>query len=142
MKLPYRIIQFDASGNYAGYRQSPSRTEFEAHPHTFEVAEPPARPVLDGDGWREMTAAEIEAADQPTQREIELSDALQAWAGYCDAAGLDTPATGLAELQGALRGAVAAGAVDRDDAQSLGLELCGLAIEIGALGGNMKQLEV
>ena len=65
-KLPYRLIRFDQSGNYAGYIVSPKRIDVEGYT-VFPVDAPPSNPVLDGDGWREMTEQEI--ADIEAQKE-------------------------------------------------------------------------
>ena len=65
-KLPYKLIRFDADGNYAGYIVSPKRADVDGYT-VFAVDAPPSNPVLDGDGWREMTDQEI--ADIEAQRE-------------------------------------------------------------------------
>jgi len=67
-KLPYRLIRFDQSGRYAGYIVSPRRSDVEGYTY-FAVDAPPSNPVLDGDGWREMTEQEI--ADITEQKEAE-----------------------------------------------------------------------
>ena len=57
-KLPYQLIRFDQSGNYAGYIVSPKRVDVEGYT-VFPVDAPPSNPVLDGDSWREMTEQEL-----------------------------------------------------------------------------------
>jgi len=65
-KLSYKLIRFDADGNYAGYVVSPKRVDVEGYT-VFAVDAPPSNPVLDGDSWREMTEAEL--ADIEAQKE-------------------------------------------------------------------------
>ena len=65
-KLPYKLIRFDADGNYAGYIVSPKRVAVEGYTF-FAVDFPPSNPVLDGDSWREMTEQEL--ADIETLKE-------------------------------------------------------------------------
>jgi len=60
-KLPYKIIKFDAEGNYLGYVVSPSNADIDGVTW-FGVDSQPANPVLNAaasDGWREKTADEL-----------------------------------------------------------------------------------
>jgi len=77
-KLPYKLIRFDQSGNYAGYVVSPKRVDVDGYTY-FAVDAPPSNPVLDGDSWREMTEQEI--ADITEQKEAERIAGLAATHG-------------------------------------------------------------
>lgn len=59
-KLPYRIIIFNKAGIFLRYKESPKQSDVDGLIF-FGVESRPVSPVIDGDTWREMTAAEIEA---------------------------------------------------------------------------------